>query len=302
MPVKQIKNLSASIRQRLVNLAKESHRPFQEVLQHYAMERFLYRLSISKHAEKFILKGALMFTAWGGPASRPTRDIDLLGRMSNAIDDVTAVIKDVCGQSVEPDGLDFDGESIRGETIREDADYAGVRVIFSARLETAKVPMQIDMGFGDIVTPAASLTTYPTLLDSPVPLLLGYPRETVVAEKLEAMVKLGMLNSRLKDFYDLWQLSKQFNFDGMLMVQAIQKTFAHRNTTIPATITGLSLEFSNDKQRSWQGFLKKSLLTNAPALLQSVVDDLQQFLMPLLHAAAGQSEFRKQWNASGTWQ
>ncbi len=303
MSSKPVKNLAASVRQRLTNLARNSQRPFQEVLQHYAMERFLYRLSQSKYAEKFILKGALMFTAWGGPASRPTKDIDLLGRTENTIHATMVVMKDICNLTVKPDGLEFDGGSVRGEIIKEDADYSGVRVTFNVTLQTARVAMQIDIGFGDVVTPIATLTTYPTMLEFPSPHLLGYPRETVVAEKLEAMVKLGMLNSRMKDFYDLWRLSMQANFDGPTLVEAIQKTFAQRKTDIPKTITALTPAFGSDrdKQRQWQGFLKKSLLTDAPTTLQVVMNDLSLFLMPAIAAIGKQGELNKQWTASGNW-
>ena len=208
------KNLPASVRQRLTNKARETDRPFQEVLQYFAMERFLYRLSRSRHADRFVLKGALMFTAWGAPASRPTKDIDLLARTDNAVEAVTAVMAEVCGQTVDADGLEFDVGSVAGEAIKEDADYPGVRVTFLVTLQNARVSMQIDVGFGDVVTPAATMTDYPVLLDFAAPHLLGYPRETVVAEKFEAMTKLGLLNSRMKDFYDLWLLARQFDFDG----------------------------------------------------------------------------------------
>jgi hypothetical protein len=200
------KDLPASVRQRLTGKAKVTNRPFQELLQYFAMERFLYRLASSPHAGKFILKGALMFTAWGGPPSRPTKDIDLLARMDNAVEPIVALMREVCSQAVEPDGLVFDVESVAAEAIQEDADYSGMRVTFLVTLQNARVSMQIDMGFGDIVTPAATMTTYPVLLDLAAPQLLGYPRETVVSEKFEAMTKLGLLNSRMKDFYDLWIL------------------------------------------------------------------------------------------------
>ncbi len=197
------KNLPASVRQRLTYKAKETNRPFQELLQYFAMERFLYRLAQSPHAGKFILKGALMFTAWGGPQSRPTKDIDLLARLENAVEAVAALMREVCSRAVEPDGLVFDVESVAGEAIKEDADYSGVRVTFLVTLQNARVSMQIDIDFGDVVTPAATMITYPVLLDFATLELMGYPRETVVSEKFEAMTKLGLLNSRIKDFYDL---------------------------------------------------------------------------------------------------
>jgi hypothetical protein len=221
MTKRPIKDVAASIRQRLLNNAQTTGRPFQEVLQYFAMERFLYRLAQSSHADKFVLKGALMFTAWGAPFSRPTKDIDLLARLGNNVDAILAVVRDICRLPVEPDGLAFDAESLQGKIIKEDADYEGIRVTFLARLQNATVHMQLDLGFGDVLTPAAALAEYPTLLDLPPPKLWGYSRETLVAEKFEAMVKLGQLNSRMKDFFDIWLLSRQFNFDGGMLARPL---------------------------------------------------------------------------------
>jgi hypothetical protein len=297
------RNLPASVRQRLMNKARETGRPFQEVLQYFAMERFLYRLAQSPHAATFVLKGALMFAAWGAPATRPTRDIDLLGRMENAVEAVLAVMREVCGQKVEPDGLVFDAGSVAGEVIKEDADYSGVRVTFLVTLENARVSMQIDTGFGDVVTPAAAPTVYPVLLDFAAPQLLGYPRETVVAEKFEAMTKLGMFNTRLKDFYDLWLLSRRFDFDGATLAAAIRRTFAKRRTAVAGLPIALTPTFGSDptKQTQWQGFLRKAKLEGVPDRLQSVVADLVQFLHPVALAVESGSAFDLRWEAPGTW-
>jgi hypothetical protein len=294
-------NVPASVRQRLTNRAKETDRPFQELLQYFAMERFLYRLTRSRHADKFVLKGALMFTIWGGPSSRPTKDIDFLARMDNAVEAVVAVIRDVCREIVEADGLVFHPESVAGEAIKEDADYSGVRVTFLVSLQTARVTMQIDMGFGDVVTPAA--VEYPVLLDFPAPQLLGYPRETVVAEKFEAMTKLGLLNSRMKDFFDLWVLHRQFAFDGVTLATAIHRTFSHRKTTIVAHPKALTTTFGGDatKQTQWQGFLRKTRLDDVPRSLQSVIDDLAPFLVPVARAVETESTFDQFWIAPGPW-
>jgi hypothetical protein len=296
------KNLPASVRQRLVNKAKETDRPFQEVLQYFAMERFLYRLTQSRHANKFVLKGALMFTAWGGPSSRPTKDIDFLARMDNAVEAVVEAMKQICGQVVEPDGLVFDVDSVAGEAIKEDADYSGVRITFVVTLQNARVSMQIDMGFGDVVTPKAAMTGYPALLDFPAPQLLGYPRETVVAEKFEAMTKLGMLNSRMKDFYDLWVLSRQFEFDGTTLATAIQRTFANRKTAVVSRPTALTPGFGSEasKQAQWQGFLRKTRLDGVPSL-QVVIDDLVLFLEPVAAAVKSGQPFDQRWPATGPW-
>lgn len=298
------KNLPASVRQRLANKAQESGRPFQEVLQYFAMERFLYRLSRSPHADKFVLKGALMFTAWGGPSSRPTKDIDFLARMDNKVEAVVAVMREVCGQEAEPDGLVFDTESVAGEAIKEDADYSGVRVTFLVTLQNARMSMQIDMGFGDVVTPAAAPTTYPVLLDFEAPRLLGYPRETVVAEKFEAMTKLGLLNSRMKDFYDLWVLRQRFDFDGITLATAIRRTFANRGTAAVGQPTALTPTFGGDaaKQTQWQGFLRKTRLDDVPTSLQSVIDELVLFLVPVAKAVETGSTFNRVWTAPGPWE
>lgn len=297
------KNLPASVRQRLTDKAKETNRPFQEVLQYFAMERFLYRLARSPHAAKFVLKGALLFTAWGAPASRPTKDIDLLARMDNAVDAAVAVMREVCGQAVEPDGLVFDESSVGGETIKEDADYWGVRVTFLVALQNARVSMQIDLGFGDVITPAAVTTEYPVLLDFAAPQLLGYPRETVVAEKFEAMTKLGLLNSRMKDFYDLWLLSRRFDFDGATLANAVRRTFANRNTAVVARPTALTPTFGGDagKQTQWQAFVKKTKLGGVPAMLQEVVDALVLFLNPMAATVEGGLPFSQRWLAPGPW-
>ncbi|HEY3788043.1 MAG TPA: nucleotidyl transferase AbiEii/AbiGii toxin family protein [Urbifossiella sp.] len=298
------RNLAASVRQRLTNLARKTHRPFQEVLQYFAMERFLYRLAQSPAASRFVLKGALMFTAWGAPASRPTRDIDLLARMENTVEAVEAAVRAICGVIVEPDGLVFHGTSVKGEAIKEDADYSGVRITFLATLENARVPMQIDLGFGDVVTPRATRMEYPVLLDFAAPRLLGYPRETVVAEKFEAMTKLGLLNSRMKDFYDLWLLSRRFDFEGATLATAIRKTFEHRGTSVAVLPTALTKRFGGDaaKQAQWRGFVIKTKLADVTDSLQAVIDDLVPFLIPVAEAIADETGFDRQWRARGPWQ
>ena len=204
MTVPVVKNMGASVRQRLLNYAKANDRPFAEVLQYYAMELFLYRLSVSPHSERFLLKGALLLTAWQAPISRPTMDIDLLGRTSNEIEVVVRLMKEVSQFDVPNDGIVFEAASFLGVAIHEDADYSGVRTVFMGRLDAARVHMQIDIGFGDVVTPEPEELSYPTILDFPAPVLFGYTRETVMAEKLQALVQLRMLNSRMKDYYDLW--------------------------------------------------------------------------------------------------
>jgi len=298
------KDLAASVRQRLMNRATQSNRPFQEVLQYFTMERFLYRLSASAHAEQFILKGALMFTTWGLASTRATKDIDLLARMSNDVETVVDVMREVCSQRVESDGLAFDLGSMKGTTIKEDADYSGVRVTFLVRLQTARISMQIDVGFGDVVTPPATKFVYPAMLEFAAPQLMGYPRETVVAEKFEAMMKLGLLNSRMKDFFDLLVLSRKFEFEGANLANAIRRTCANRNTTVVRLPLALTPAFGSDptKRTQWRGFLKKTVLESVPDSLQAVIDELALFLSPVAKAIESGSSFNQHWPPLGPWE
>jgi len=244
------KNLAASVHQRLLNEARASERPFNELLQHYAMERFIYRLSISKYSGNFVLKGALMFLAWKAPVWRPTRDIDLLGHMENEIDILTATTADICRQNVEDDGLRFDPNSIRGERIIETGEYEGVRINFKGTLGKARIPMRLDIGFGDLVHPSITTIEYPTILDFPVPIIRAYSRESVVAEKIEAMVKLGILNSRMKDFFDVWFFSQNYDFAGIDLSRAILKTFKNRDTEIPASMRAILEPIASEQLKS----------------------------------------------------
>jgi hypothetical protein len=280
-------NLAASIRQHLLNKARETGRPFNELLQYFAMERFLYRLTLSPHVDKFILKGALMLAAWQAPMSRPTMDIDLLGFATNSINTLVEMTKAVCMQVVEPDGLTFEPESVEGERIVEGADYEGIRVRFRGCLGTARITMQLDIGFGDVVVPQPLIVEYPTILPLPAPRLRGYSRESAIAEKFEAMVKLGILNSRMKDFFDIWLLSRQFDFEGRTLSTAIAKTFARRRTVMPAEPMALTDTFATDssKQTQWQGFIRRSRLQHVPGNLAEVVAAVAVFLGPVAKAA-----------------
>lgn len=300
---KPVTNVAASVRQRLQNEAKATNRPFQEVFEYYAMERFLYRLSRSCHAGRFVLKGALMFRAWGGLASRPTRDMDFLARLDNTVESVVPVFREACGLKVEPDGMVFDAESVTGAVIKEDADYPGVRVTFIGTLQNSRVSMQADLGFSDVVTPAAVPTDYPVILDFPAPHLSGYTKETVVAEKFEAMVKLGSLNSRMKDFYDVWFLARRYDFDGAVLATAISRTFANRKTAVVPVPFALTPEFAATlgKESQWKGFVRKGKLTDAPADLATAIDELRVFLLPLASALEQQKPFGAAWKAGGPW-
>ena len=291
------------MRQRLYNNSKATGRPFQEVLQYFVMERFLYRLARSPYADKFVLKGALMFAAWRAPTSRPTKDIDLLARMDNRVEAIVPIIREICQSVVEPDGVVFDLEDLQGRVIKEDADYAGVRVTFQASLDKAMVRMQLDLGFGDVVTPAPTITEYPTILEFPAPRLYGYSRETAIAEKFEAMVKLGRLNSRLKDFFDLWILSRQFDFDGPTLALAVARTFAHRGTAIEFPPVALTPRFASDpiKRTQWRGFLTKSKLITASQDFEEVLQTIVVFLEPVARAIQSGEALEVHWQAPGPW-
>lgn len=303
MTTRRYKNIAASVRQRLLNKARETGRPFNELLQYFAMERFLYRLSKSHYAENFVLKGALMLTVWKAPLSRPTIDIDLLGRIDNSIETIVEVTKEICRQEVEPDGIAFDVASIEAERIAEDADYEGIRVRFRGSLGTARIVMQLDIGFGDILVPSPEPTNYPTILDLPAPQLRGYTKESTIAEKFEAMVKLGILNSRMKDFFDIWLMLRQFDFDGATLSAAITKTFSTRGTSIQPEPIALTSTFAKDTEKAvqWRGFIRKNRLTDVPQNFPEVITAIASFLGPIAKTLAGGHSFRETWKAPGPW-
>ncbi len=301
---KDITNLSASIRDRLRNKAKETNRSFAEILQYYGMERFLYRFSRSKYADNFVLKGALLFTVWQIPERRTTLDIDFLARYENQVASIEAAMKDVCDVAVEPDGLVFDAKTVQGRRIKEDADYEGVRVKFIGFLERSHIPMQIDVAFGDIVYPKTKVIDYPVILDFPKPHLKGYPPESVISEKFEAMIKLGLLNSRMKDFYDIWLMIHQFNFDGSSLAGALKRTFEHRKTDTPKGKLLFAEEIydeSSDRQALWKMFLKKGNIKHASDRLATIAKGIEDFLIQPLNALKRGTEFGKKWKAPGPW-
>lgn len=301
MSVKSLKNTSASVRQRLLDRAKRDRRPFNELLQYYAMERFLYRLSRSPHASHFVLKGALMLRVWRAPEFRPTMDIDLLGQTRNEEVNVLTQIRDVLAVEVDPDGLVFDRDSVRTERIAEDAVYQGIRARFLATLDSARISMQIDIGFGDVVYPEPEEADLPVLLDFPVPRLRCYSRESAIAEKFEAMVKLGELNSRMKDFYDLWLLSRQFDFDGSRLAEAIKLTFNHRGTPISEMVPAFTKAFATAKQAQWAAFHKRLQHDNAPLSFANVVTLVDEFLSPVVSSIVTSTKTPARWTASGSW-
>jgi hypothetical protein len=289
------KNLPASIHQRLLNKAHESGRAFNELLQYYAIERLLYRLSISEYSELFTLKGALMFNAWGLTNLRPTRDIDLLGHTQNTVDAVLKIFQELSKLESEPDGLEFDPLHIQGERIKEEAEYEGIRITMPARLGKTRLNIQIDIGFADVITPAPERLDYPTILDFPAPHLYGYPPETVIAEKFQAMTVLGMANSRMKDFYDIWMLITNFEFDGMVIQTAIVRTFQNRSTELPTEKhIVFSNEFAENKRDQWNAFSRK-LRDENTIVMDQIIAVMRDFFFPLLHASEQGTAFKKQW-------
>lgn len=298
---REIKNLPASIQSRLMVLARNSQRPYDEMLKYYTIERFLYRLSRSKYKDKFLLKGALLFQAWGMSKFRPTRDIDLLGYTANRIDTMAQIVREICSQEVEADGIIFDPKSVRGERITEDADYEGVRIRFQGHLGKTRLHLQIDVGFADVVSPSPTKLKYPALLAMPAAELRGYPAESVVAEKLQAMVVLGMVSSRMKDFYDLWVMASRFTFRGASLQKAILQTFENRSTPVSIDIPALTDRFAMEKQEQWQAFLSRSMLKDAPTKLSDVIQLLYDFLIPVLDTSLKSKPFPRTWKAGGPW-
>jgi len=301
MPPKTV-NMPASVHQRLLNKAKESGRPFNELLQYFAMERFIYRLSKSGDVSRFILKGALLLPVWSGPVSRPTKDIDLLGKIDNRTEVIISAMKKICNQDVEPDGMIFDADSISAKRITEDANYEGVRIRVRSHLGNAEISLQIDIGFGDVIIPAPIKISYPVILEFPAPELNGYTMESVIAEKFEAMVKLGALNSRMKDFYDIWFLSYQFPFDGKELASAIQRTFSNRNTEISTSPIVFETSFATPaKETQWRAFINKSGITGVPFSLALIIPDIAKFLEPICRTILEDTSFSMKWNPTGPW-
>ena len=276
-------NLESSIQARLLNYSRVNKREYGQVLTMFALERLLYRLSQSKHSENFLLKGALLFDLWFDVPLRPTRDIDLLGFGLAELPHVVGVFEDLCRLQVA-DGMDYKTESIQADEIRKQANYAGIRVSLLALLGNSRISIQVDIGYGDAVTPAPEEALYPVLLDDlPAPKLRVYPMYTVVAEKLETLVSLGIANTRMKDYFDLWVLHQQGKFDDELLRTAIAETFLRRGKPLPKGVpVGLSDEFSGDvqKQRQWLVFLKKNQLAQLD--LGVLIVGLREWLMPLI--------------------
>lgn len=296
-------NVAASVRMRLFNLARESREDFGLLLSRFAIERLLYRISISPHCKMFLLKGAVLFTVWKNLPRRPTRDIDFQGIGDSSPDHLMEVFRSLCEIEAMEDGMRFDAASIQITSIRNEQEYGGLRVRLNAYLADARIPLWIDIGFGDAVTPPPREADYPTILSLPAPRVQLYPPETVIAEKWQAMVELGFSNSRMKDFYDLWILSRHIEFDGRLLSQAIYATFERRRTSLPLELpVAFREEFCEDseKRAQWQGFTRKSQLQNIPELFE-VVRDIRNFLWPLTEALRDDNSFVMSWIPGKGW-
>jgi len=298
-----LRKVGASVRERLLRLAHETGQPNSDLLDRYCIERWLHRLSCSRHRERFILKGAMLLIAWGGGVpQRVTRDADLLGFGDGSIASVTDAFREICSVEVPDDGVVFDLESVQGDSIRAQDEYAGVRVQLRATLAGAVVGIQVDVGFGDAVHPTELV--FPSLLDFLRPRLRAYPRESSIAEKFEAICKLGMANSRMKDYFDIWHLSRLFEFDGPSVAHAIKATFERRGSPWPTGVPfGLSREFSGDrtKQTQWRAFWKKAVRRLPEPALPEVVEAVENFVMPAADAAKSGTTFAANWSPGGPW-
>jgi len=283
---KQAKNIAASIRARLMNRAQTKREPLELVLNRYVIERLLYRLSVSAHANDFVLKGATLLMTWLDEPHRGTRDLDLLGFGDHAPDRLLKLFREILKTPALDDGVIFNAAALRVDRIREELAYGGVRLRTTATLAGARIPVSVDIGFGDALEPGAETIVYPTLLDLPAPTLRAYARETVIAEKFQAMVALGRANTRMKDFYDIWVLSRAFEFTDARLARAIAATFERRNTPIPhETPDALTAAFANDpvKQTQWRAFADDVAVN--PGGLADVVAVLAEFLTPHAEAA-----------------
>lgn len=299
------KDIAASIRARLLNLSRETQEDFQMLLNRYARERLLYRLSESPHRDRFVLKGATLFSVWTDKPFRSTRDADFLSFGPNDVESVSSLFQNLCDSDVDPDdGIGFDRESVQGAQIREEEEYSGVRVLLDAYIGRAKARIQIDIGFGDVITPEAQEVTLPAILDLPPPRLRAYPKETVVAEKLHAMAVLAETNSRMKDFYDVWVMQRSFEFDGAELAKAIKATFERRRTAIePASCLAFQSSFyaSEEPLTRWRLYVSRGSFELVPPPFAEVGSAIERFLRSVAESIARNEEFDLSWPAGGPW-
>ena len=299
------RNIAASVRARLLNYSRASKQDFSYILLRFCLERLLYRLTLSNYADRFLLKGALLFELWFDIPHRATRDADLLGYGAANLTELEHIFKEICAIQPEvEDGVIYDTDSLSTTELRQRANYPGVRVTFNAKLDGAVSKLQVDIGFGDAVVPAPSWTMYPALLEGlTAPRIRTYSRYTVIAEKFQTLCFHGIANSRMKDYYDLWFLGHNTELAGELLCQAMQATFQRRETNFPAGIpVGLTEKFSRNEQKQvqWNAFVRRNAL--AELSLFEVTNFLADFLLPVARAAQEDSVFTKTWSAKGYWQ
>jgi predicted nucleotidyltransferase component of viral defense system len=299
-----VRNIPASILARLKNRAEVLGRPYAEILQYYGMERFLYRLFKTRYAAKFILKGGLLFYAWNIPLRRPTKDIDFRGYVTNNLEHLRQIFQEVLEIPAPEDGVYFDPDSVSIEETQIDADYQGVRVKLVARLARSRIPIQIDIGFTDELVFRAESVEYPKILPDLQQIhLKGYPKESVVAEKFHAMIRHGDLNSRMKDYYDIWLISETFEFEGQALQKAIETTFRNRGTEIPMERpASLSMEFASASNARWKNFLiKMNLETTESVDFPSIMEQVWEFLEQPLRAFLNQTKSGRKWIPQKGW-
>lgn len=296
---------AASVRQGLIEKARLTGLSANLAFHYFAVERFLFRLSKSRYAKNFVLKGALMFQVWEkGAPPRPTLDINLLGRyVSNDVDALILAVQEIGGQTVEPDGIWFDPSDIQANRITVESGYQTVRMRFQALVANVRQSLQLDVGFGDVVVPADAEVNYPSLLDFPAPRIQGYTRESMIAEKFETAIRLGIFNTRVKDFFDIWRLSRQFPFEGPTLSLALKETFSRRKTDLPANPFPLTPNFarSTDQGLQWRAFRRGNSPADAPDAFAALMAQVTEFLAPLGAAISENRPFRGSWNPPGPW-
>jgi predicted nucleotidyltransferase component of viral defense system len=295
---------SHSVQARLLNYSRARQENHNHTLSRYAIERLMYRLSRSPHAGRFVLKGAMLFVLWLDDSHRPTKDLDLLGLGEFSADSLRAVFEEVCATAVEDDGVEFFKELIAIEEIREAEVYQGLRVQIIGSLGGIRLNVSVDVGFGDAVLPRPKEETFPALLDLPNPKLKTYPRETVVAEKLDAMVALGLRNSRMKDYYDLWTLARHFEFEGRLLTDAIKATLDRRGRRLQtAQLPGLEDTFAQTpgKQTQWKAFLRRTVPEQQDVALAEAVTTIRAFLTPVLTGILASKPLEEHWEPKRGW-
>jgi hypothetical protein len=299
-----VKDMGASVRARLLNLARSTGRDFQALTIRYAVERFLARLVESAHRDRFILKGAMLYIPWNLDDKRTTMDLDLLGFGSPDLENLSQAFRQICGVEIVDDGLTFDPESVTVMPIREESVYDGIRVVIRVALGTMLIRLQVDVGFGDQIVPEPQPSEFPALLAEHGPVIRLYSPETVIAEKFNAMVLLGMANSRMKDYFDIWMLSRNFTIEETVLREAIRQTFAKRQTALPETEPiGLSTEFASNesKQRQWQGFVRRQRKQDSLPNLAEVLAAIRGFIMPAVVEISATTPSSMIWTPDQGW-